>query len=134
MLLAALLCAAPASAATTAWASPVASASSAASPTASAVAATSPTASAVAAAVSARPKAEVRTVTFVTDIHCAKCVRKLNDNLAFEKGVKDLKVDLDAKTVTFKYDPSKTTPERLAYAINKLGYKAEPVPADASKP
>lgn len=132
MLLAALLCAAPASAATTAWASPVDSASSAASPTASAVAAASP--AAATAAASARPKAEVRTVTFVTDIHCAKCVRKLNDNLAFEKGVKDLKVDLDAKTVTFKYDPAKTTPERLAAAINKLGYKAEPVPADASKP
>ena len=76
-------------------------------------------------AASVSPKSEIRPVTFVTDIHCVKCVRKINDNLSFEKGVKDLKVDLDTKTVTFKYDPAKTTPERLAAAINKLGYKAE---------
>ena len=40
------------------------------------------------------PKGEIKTVVFSTDLHCQKCVNKINDNLAFEKGVKDLKVDL----------------------------------------
>lgn len=79
------------------------------------------------AAWSADARSRTERVVFATDIHCAKCVRKLNDNLAFEKGVKDLKVDLDARTVTVRFDPEKTTPAKLAKAINKLGYKAEAV-------
>ena len=48
-----------------------------------------------------------------------------NDNIAFEKGVKDLKVDLEKKLVSITYDPSKTSVEKLAAAIARLGYKAE---------
>ena len=70
---------------------------------------------------------KTRTVTFNTSIHCKNCVNKLNDNLAFEKGVKDLKISLDSKQVTITYDPSKTDEETLAKAIEKLGYKAEKV-------
>mgnify|MGYP002515905759 FL=1 len=70
------------------------------------------------------PKGEIKTVVFSTDLHCQKCVNKINDNLAFEKGVKDLKVDLKAHTITVKYDTSKTSVEKLAAAIKKLGYTA----------
>ena len=69
------------------------------------------------------PKGEIKTVVFVTNMHCQKCVNKVNDNIAFEKGVKDMKVDLKTKTIT--YDASKTSVEKLAAAINKLGYTAE---------
>ena len=65
------------------------------------------------------PKGEIKTVVFVTNMHCQKCVNKVNDNIAFEKGVKDM------KTITIKYDASKTSVEKLATAINKLGYTAE---------
>lgn len=71
------------------------------------------------------PKGEIKTVVFSTDLHCQKCVNKINDNLAFEKGVKDLKVDLKTHTITVKYDTSKTSVEKLAAAIKKLGYNAE---------
>ncbi len=71
------------------------------------------------------PKGEIRTVVFTTNMHCQKCVNKVNDNIAFEKGVKDLKVDLKEKTITIKYDASKTSVEKLAAAINKLGYTAD---------
>ena len=37
------------------------------------------------------PKGEIKTVVFVTNMHCQKCVNKVNDNIAFEKGVKDMK-------------------------------------------
>ncbi len=70
------------------------------------------------------PKGEVRTVVFSTDLHCQKCVEKINGNLAFEKGVKDLKVDLKTHTITIKYDTAKTSVEKLAAAIKKLGYAA----------
>ena len=65
------------------------------------------------------------TVTFKTTIHCKNCVKKVNDNISFEKGVKDLKVSLEDKLVTVTYDPSKTDEATLAKAIEKLGYKAE---------
>ena len=70
------------------------------------------------------PKGEIKTVVFSTDLHCQKCVNKINDNLAFEKGVKDLKVDLKTHTITVKYYTSKTSVEKLAAAIKKLGYTA----------
>ncbi len=70
------------------------------------------------------PKGELKTVIFATKLHCKNCVKKVNENIAFEKGVKDLKVDLEAQTITVKYDSSKTSVEKLAEAINKLGYPA----------
>ena len=70
-------------------------------------------------------KKKTETVVFQTTIHCKNCVKKINDNIAFEKGVKDLKVDLEKKQVSITYDPSKTSVEKLAAAIARLGYKAE---------
>ena len=72
-------------------------------------------------------KKKTETVTFKTTIHCKNCVKKLNDNLAFEKGVKDLKVSLNDKLVTITYDPSKTNEAALVKAIEKLGYTAEKI-------
>lgn len=73
------------------------------------------------------PKGEVRTVVFKSNMHCQKCADKVNGNIAFEKGVKDLKVDVKNETITIKYDPAKTSVEKLAAAIVKLGYTAEVV-------
>ena len=70
---------------------------------------------------------KMATVTFKTTIHCKNCVKKVNDNISFEKGVKDLKVSLEDKQVTITYDPSKTDEATLAKAIEKLGYKAEKI-------
>ena len=63
-------------------------------------------------------------VTFVTNMHCKNCEKKCDANLPFEKGVKDYKSDLDAKTIYFKFDTRKTSREKLAEAIQKLGYTA----------
>ena len=67
------------------------------------------------------------TVTFLTTIHCANCEQRIRKNVRFEKGVKKIDVRLDNKTVTITYDKAKTSPEALRAAIEKLGYKAEPV-------
>lgn len=68
-------------------------------------------------------KAAVKTVTFNVSMHCKNCVKKINDNVAFEKGVKDLSVSLDSKTVTVTYDPARTDVAKLKAALEKLGYK-----------
>ena len=70
---------------------------------------------------------KTETVTFKTTIHCDNCVKKINENISFEKGVKDLSVTLDNQQVTITYDPSKTDEAALVKAIEKLGYSAEKV-------
>lgn len=77
----------------------------------------------------AKTKATIKEVTYVTSLHCDKCAKKISENVSFEKGVKELKIDVDKKTVTIKYDASKTDAEKLAAAIRKLGYSAEVIPA-----
>lgn len=72
---------------------------------------------------SKKSKKEVKEVTFSVHLHCANCVKKVQENIAFEKGVKDLKVSLEDQTVAIKYDPAKTSDATLKAAIEKLGYK-----------
>lgn len=74
---------------------------------------------------SVSPKKEYKTVTFNVSMHCHNCVKKLNENLSFEKGVKSLDVSLDTKTVKITYDPAKTDVSALQKAIEKLGYTAK---------
>ena len=76
-----------------------------------------------------KKKAELKEVTFNVHLHCANCVKKVQENISFEKGVKGLDVCLDHQTVTVKYDPAKTSEETLKAAIEKLGYKVEGVAA-----
>lgn len=69
-----------------------------------------------------KKKGEVKEVTFLVHLHCENCVKKVQENIAFEKGVKDLHVCLDDQTVSIKYDAAKTTEDKLKAAIEKLGY------------
>lgn len=73
----------------------------------------------------AKDNKKEKTTTFIVSIDCHGCVKKIEDNISYEKGVKDLKVSLDEKecTVTFKTD--KTNEQKLIKAFNKLGYTAE---------
>ena len=72
-------------------------------------------------------KADFEEVTFVTSISCKNCAKKCNATLPYEKGIKDFKVDVDTKTIYFKFDPRKTSKDKLAKAIERLGYTAEEV-------
>ena len=70
-----------------------------------------------------RKKGEIKEVVFNVHLHCENCVKKVQENIAFEKGVKDMKVSLADQTVMLKYDSAKTSAEKLKAAIEKLGYK-----------
>ena len=81
-----------------------------------------------------KKQADIREVTFVTTIDCKNCVKKVEANLPYEKGIKDMKVNLDDRTVWIKYDATKTDKEKLAAAIVKLGYEAEElIPEEEAK-
>ena len=71
---------------------------------------------------SSKKKAEIKEVVFHVHLHCGSCVKKVQENIAFEKGVKDLKVSLDDQTVTIKYDAAKTSEQTLKAALAKLGF------------
>ena len=70
----------------------------------------------------AKKKGEIKEVTFNVHLHCENCVKKVQENIAFEKGVKDLHVCLEDQTVSIKYDAAKTNEQTLKAAIEKLGY------------
>ena len=72
-------------------------------------------------------KAEKKTVTteFTTDIDCVGCAKKVTNTIPYEKGVKDVQVDVPSKTVTVTYDPAKTNEETLIKAFTKIKIKAE---------
>ncbi|MDR3245992.1 MAG: heavy-metal-associated domain-containing protein [Prevotellaceae bacterium] len=72
-----------------------------------------------------KKKKKVEEVTFTVSMFCGNCQAKVERHIAWEKGVKDLKVNLDKKTVTIKYDPSKTTEEALKKAIEGLEFTCE---------
>lgn len=72
-----------------------------------------------------KKKGETKEVTFHVHLHCNNCVKKVQENIAFEKGVKDLEVSLEGQTVRVKFDASKTSESVLKAAIEKLGYETD---------
>lgn len=74
-------------------------------------------------------------VVFSTEpeIECQNCVKRIKDNLRFEKGVKAINPDMNANLVTIQYDGGKTNPEKLQKALAKIGYKATVVVPEEKK-
>lgn len=69
---------------------------------------------------------DIRTVVFkVAQMKCENCVKKINSNIRFEKGLKDFNTDLKTKTVTITYDADKTNMEKLKEGFKKFHYEAE---------
>ena len=63
------------------------------------------------------------TVIFKTDIHCPKCKAKVEKNIPFEKGVKDLKVNLKDSTVLLTFRMDKNSVKGLCAALAKCDVK-----------
>ena len=73
-------------------------------------------------------KVQNKTVCFDVNVHCDNCKAKIEKNIAYEKGVKDLDVSVEKKTVKVTYDPSKTDEETLIASLQKIGYVAKVQP------
>jgi Cu2+-exporting ATPase len=79
-------------------------------------------------------KNKTEKVTFlVENISCHNCIRKIEKNIAFEKGVTDMKCDLDTKIVEVTYRKDKTDTEKLVAAFKKIDYIATVVPKAEEK-
>ncbi|MBT4399360.1 MAG: heavy-metal-associated domain-containing protein [Bacteroidetes bacterium] len=72
-----------------------------------------------------KDKKNIKTMTCWASMDCENCQAKIEKNIAFEKGVKDLKVDLKSKLVTVQYRSDKTSEAKIEKAIKKLGFKTE---------
>lgn len=79
----------------------------------------------------------MRKVTFkVQQMVCQNCEKKVQKNIAFEKGLKELTTNLQDKTVTIVYDADKTSVENLKKGFSKFNYEAKvinDVAADTKK-
>lgn len=73
---------------------------------------------------------ETKTIEIKTSTVCEMCKERLERELVFEKGVKEVKVDLAANIINITYRADKTDPDQLRKAISKMGYWADDVAAD----
>ncbi len=69
-------------------------------------------------------------VEIKTSIKCDDCKERIEKALAFEKGVKDIKVNLETAIVSVTYNPEKTNPASLKKAISLTGYDADDIKAE----
>ena len=79
---------------------------------------------------------DIKTVVLKTnpEMHCSGCEKKIKDNIRFEKGVKDIRTNLNDKTVTIEYDADQTNVEAIIKGFKKINYEAcEANPAPAKK-
>jgi cation transport ATPase len=79
------------------------------------------------------PAQEVKksdTLVVKTSAICGQCKERIEQGMAFEKGVKKTTLNDETKKVTVIYNPSKTSPDAIRTAISKLGYDADEVVAE----
>ena len=69
-------------------------------------------------------------VKIKTSSQCEDCKERIEEALAFEKGVRKSELDLETQILTVSYKKGKTTPEKIRKAISKAGYDADDVAAD----
>ena len=75
-------------------------------------------------------KGKFEQIRIKTSSQCELCKERIEETLAFEKGVKKSELDLETHIVTVSYKKGKTSPEKIREAISKAGYDADDVAAD----
>lgn len=74
--------------------------------------------------VSAQDKKKTEDIIFKTSITCDNCVNTIMSALPLEKGIKNVKCDLETKEVKVTYRNDKTDEETVKRTIEKLGFTA----------
>lgn len=62
-------------------------------------------------------------VVFTVNMDCQNCVEKITKQLTFEKGVRDLYVNLENQVVAVKFRPDKTNKAHLQKVLEKMEYE-----------
>ncbi|MBS4056097.1 MAG: cation transporter [Bacteroidetes bacterium] len=74
--------------------------------------------------------ASTETVKIKTSAICEQCKERLEHNMAFEKGVKAVNLDIETKVLTIEFKAGKNSKEKLKKAVTKIGYDADELEAD----
>lgn len=80
---------------------------------------------------SAQKQAKKKVATIHSSVVCGMCRERVENALAFKKGVSDVKVDLQKKEIEVTYKPKKITEEEIKKAIVAVGYDADDLEANA---
>lgn len=67
-----------------------------------------------------QPKSKYETITLLTNIDCPKCEAKIMKVLPYQKGIKEVKVDIKKHTVMVKFDPAKSSERAITESLRKL--------------
>ena len=79
------------------------------------------------AAPKAKAEKKIATVVFTTDLDCHHCAQKVMNSIPYEKGIKDVVVNVQKKTVLVKFDEAKNNIESLTKAFENIKVKVEKV-------
>ena len=61
---------------------------------------------------------------------CSSCSGRIERDLGFNTGIKLVKLDEKAMTITIIYNPKKTKPEEIRKTISMYGFDADHIKAD----
>ncbi|MCK4662366.1 MAG: cation transporter [Bacteroidales bacterium] len=75
--------------------------------------------------VSKNSKNDIAVAKFECSVKCNNCKQKIMDNIPYEQGVKNVKVNLETKIVVIEYKKSKNTAENLEKALQKLDFETK---------
>ncbi|MEO1653029.1 MAG: heavy metal-associated domain-containing protein [Bacteroidota bacterium] len=65
-----------------------------------------------------------------TSAQCGMCKERIEETLAFTKGVVRSELNLENKVLSIIYNSKKADPQSLKLAVAKVGYDADEVPAE----
>jgi len=75
-------------------------------------------------------KKNEKQIKITTSAVCGMCKKRIEEGLAFEKGIKTVSLDVPTRVLTVVYDTKKTDEPQILKLINNLGYDANDTKAN----
>lgn len=77
----------------------------------------------------APPKKGKHTFSIKTSAQCDMCKERMEEALAFEKGIKAANLDVDSQVLSVTYNAKKTSEAQIRTKVSEIGYDADEVKA-----
>ncbi|MEI6576476.1 MAG: heavy metal-associated domain-containing protein [Bacteroidota bacterium] len=74
-----------------------------------------------------QPSKKFDEIQIKTSLMCKMCKERITNGLIYEKGIKDVTIDIPTKVVTVKYNTKQTSPDIIREKISKMGYDADKI-------